>query len=234
VAGSRGGTEDAGRAGAGGVGADAAAGRDGGVADSARDGGQDAAADGARSDSAGGRDAGADTPRTSDAGVETRPPADAAAPVDGPAAADPEPGRLAGITRLHNVVRAEIPVPPLVWDPQIAATAQAYAARCQWRHSGAAGLGENLAAFAPPGRQTAAAPVDGWAAEKADYNYATNSCAAGKQCGHYTQMVWRTSTRVGCGVQICSQGSPFEGVTNWEIWVCNYAPPGNIVGQRPY
>jgi hypothetical protein len=102
-------------------------------------------------------------------------------------------------------------------------------------HADTPGIGENLAAFAPPGTRSARAPIDAWAAEKADYDYAGNSCAPGKTCGHYTQMVWRTSLRVGCAVQACSQNSPFGGSTpNWELWVCDYAPPGNIFGSKPY
>ncbi|MEM6522020.1 MAG: CAP domain-containing protein, partial [Cyanobacteria bacterium P01_C01_bin.70] len=42
--------------------------------------------------------------------------------------------------------------------------------------------------------------VAAWVAEKADYDYASNSCASGKVCGHYTQIVWRETTAVGCGV----------------------------------
>ena len=151
-----------------------------------------------------------------------------------PVGGDPENGLLKGITGFHNVVRAQVGVGPLTWDPTVAATAQAYAARCVFEHSGAAGLGENLAAYAPPGGHTASSPVDDWAGEKANYDYANNSCAAGKVCGHYTQVVWRNSLRLGCGVQSCSTNSPFMGFPNWEIWVCNYAPPGNFGGQRPY
>jgi hypothetical protein len=163
---------------------------------------------------------------------------DAASPdtgssLDG-AGGDPEPGRLAGITRLHNQVRATIPVPPLTWDPALAATAASYATQCMFEHSNTPGVGENLAAFAPPGNRTAEAPVDGWADEKADYDYASNSCAPGTICGHYTQMVWKTSLRLGCAVQACSQGSPFTNAPNWELWVCQYSPPGNVVGRKPY
>jgi uncharacterized protein YkwD len=150
-------------------------------------------------------------------------------------AGDPEPGRLAGITRFHNQVRASIPVPPLTWDPTLAASAAAYAAQCMFQHSGTKGVGENLAAYAPPGGQKANAPVDDWAGEAADYDYATNSCAPGKECGHYTQLVWKSSQRVGCAVQTCSQNTPFGAkFPDWDLWVCQYAPPGNFVGQRPY
>ncbi|HXU81676.1 MAG TPA: CAP domain-containing protein [Polyangia bacterium] len=173
-----------------------------------------------------------------DAPRDTSAPADAAADAppssDGPAGGDPEPGRLAGITRFHNQVRAGIPVPPLTWDPSVAATAAAYATECMFEHSGTKGVGENLAAYSGSGEK-ASAPVDDWAGEAADYDYASNSCAQGKTCGHYTQLVWKTSQRLGCAVQACSQNSPFGSrFPNWELWICQYAPPGNFVGQRPY
>ena len=68
--------------------------------------------------------------------------------------------------------------------------------------------------------------VDNWASEKADYNYASNTCAAGKVCGHYTQVVWRSTVEIGCGRAVCQDNS--------QVWVCNYNPAGNIIGQRPY
>jgi len=47
-------------------------------------------------------------------------------------------------------------------------------------------------------------------------------------------VVWRGSARLGCGVAKCSKNSPFSGFPDWQLWVCNYDPPGNYVGQRPY
>jgi hypothetical protein len=76
--------------------------------------------------------------------------------------------------------------------------------------------------------------VQAWASEAADYDYASNSCAPGKVCGHYTQLVWRNSTLVGCAYARCTQNSPFDGVPTWDFWVCDYSPPGNWIGQRPY
>jgi hypothetical protein len=72
-----------------------------------------------------------------------------------------------------------------------------------------------------------------WAAEAPNYDYATNTCAAGQVCGHYTQLVWRATTQVGCATVQCTTGSPFGG-GNWTFTVCDYSPPGNYVGQRPY
>ena len=43
------------------------------------------------------------------------------------------------------------------------------------------------------------------------------------------------STFVGCGTKKCTTNSPGgPGFPNWIIVVCNYAPPGNVTGQRPY
>jgi hypothetical protein len=64
--------------------------------------------------------------------------------------------------------------------------------------------------------------------------WATNACAAGEPCGHYTQLVWRGTTRVGCGKATCTVNSPFgAGFPTWEYYVCDYEPPGNS-GARPY
>ena len=52
-------------------------------------------------------------------------------------------------------------------------------------------------------------------------------CAAGKVCGHYTQVVWRDSTAIGCARVDCNNGG---GV----FITCNYNPPGNYVGRSPY
>lgn len=134
--------------------------------------------------------------------------------------------------RRQVVPAATTPIPPLNWNTALAATAQAYADQCVWQHSGAPGLGENLAAAAPWSDQRLASAMN-WASENVDYNYAANSCAAGAQCGHYTQMVWAATTQVGCGTTNCAVGSPFAGFPQWTYTVCSYTPPGNN-GQRPY
>lgn len=65
-----------------------------------------------------------------------------------------------------------------------------------------------------------------WVNEKVDYNYNSNTCATNKVCGHYTQVVWRKSVRLGCAKVRCRNGGTLIS--------CNYDPRGNYVGQKPY
>ena len=126
----------------------------------------------------------------------------------------------------HSAVRASLKIPPLTWSDQLAARAQEWAntllARGQFQHRPKSEYGENLfdifGETASPQRV-----VEAWASESADYDYASNKCR--KVCGHYTQIVWASTKKVGCGVARNSRR---------EVWVCNYDPPGNCVGTRPY
>ena len=128
----------------------------------------------------------------------------------------------------HNAARAQVGVGPVTWSQTLATYAQNYAnqraGNCRPLVHSNGPYGENLAWGSPDLTGTAA--VNMWVAEKADYNYATNTCASGKVCGHYTQVVWRNSIQIGCAKVQCTTGGAFI--------ICSYDPPGNYVGQRPY
>ena len=130
----------------------------------------------------------------------------------------------------HNAVRSRAGVPPLAWSNRLAAHAQSWAnyllAHRQFFHRPNAAYGENL--FEIEGAAASPAEVvDDWASESRSYNHRSNVCRG--VCGHYTQIVWRKSTQLGCGVASCKNG----GFTT-DIWICNFAPAGNYVGQAPY
>jgi len=137
----------------------------------------------------------------------------------------------AGIQQMvdaHNSWRKKTSVPPLTWSPQLATYAQEWATKLlqenKFEHRKNSSYGENLAAAS--GQQLSPNQVvTMWGEEVSDYNYAANSCKPGKMCGHYTQVVWRNTKQVGCGM---ARGN------GKEVWVCNYNPPGNYRGQRPY
>ncbi|MCE9671640.1 CAP domain-containing protein [Myxococcus stipitatus] len=181
-------------------------------------------------------------PDTSDAGTSDSGTPDSGAPDSGSPDSGTSLSQFAqDMLTGHNATRASAkPTPspalePLTWDTAAEGVARAYAAKCRFEHNGERGnLGENLYA-ATPGATTTLGVVKGWSDELADYDYASNSCATGKMCGHYTQIVWRNTKRVGCATQTCTENSPFGSrFPTWQLWVCNYAPPGNYVGQKPY
>ncbi|KAK3193189.1 hypothetical protein Dsin_024499 [Dipteronia sinensis] len=127
----------------------------------------------------------------------------------------------------HNAARSEVGVGTVTWDDQVAAYAQNYANQrigdCNLVHSGGR-YGENIAWGSAD--LSGIQAVQMWVNEKSDYDYNSNTCAPGKVCGHYTQVVWRDSVRIGCAKVRCNTGGTFIG--------CNYDPPGNFNGQKPY
>ncbi len=143
----------------------------------------------------------------------------------------------------HNRWRSTVGAPPLTYSTELAASAQAWADnlrqtnQCHMQHSKPDGkYGENLfwasAIEWSDGKRevqkiSPKQVVDDWAKERADYDYARNRCTPGKMCGHYTQVVWRSTTTVGCAMTVC-------GNTLEQIWVCQYQPPGNWIGKKPY
>ena len=108
----------------------------------------------------------------------------------------------------------------------LAAAAQAVADSCAFQHS-ANGYGENIYAAAGSA-PTPADVVNSWTSEKANYTYSSNTCGSNKTCGHYTQVVWRDTTKVGCALYTC------PGFQYGATVVCNYGPGGNVGGQAPY
>ncbi|PRQ22203.1 hypothetical protein RchiOBHm_Chr6g0247701 [Rosa chinensis] len=124
----------------------------------------------------------------------------------------------------HNFARAAVGNGPMVWDDELARFAQDYAAKhthdCQLVHSGYK-YGENLAMSW--GEMFGLDAVSMWVGEKPNYDYNSNSCVGG-ECGHYLQVIWNTSTHLGCAKARCNNGGTWIG--------CNYNPPPS--GDRPY
>lgn len=154
-----------------------------------------------------------------------------------PAQAQLSPAQINTLLAEHNAVRAEVGLDPLTWSADAASFAQSWAdnlaangfalQHSSWEARRPQNLGENL--FWSAGQQSTPAQVVGsWASEKQDYNYPQNTCDA--VCGHYTQIVWKDTTAVGCGMV----GGNHPQYGRQEIWVCNYNPAGNYRGQKPY
>lgn len=159
-----------------------------------------------------------------------------------PSPAPGEPAAFAGVLDAHQRWRAAVGVPPLVWSEAAAVRAQAWAdqlalqAACRIAHNpdpvGAPLWGENVYGYQRGGaydgwRRTPTQVVDFWASERQWYDAGRHACSApeGETCGHYTQVVSTLSSHVGCGRARCAAA---------EVWVCNYAPPGNYDDAAPF
>ncbi|XP_075632036.1 peptidase inhibitor 16 isoform X2 [Balearica regulorum gibbericeps] len=137
----------------------------------------------------------------------------------------------------HNKYRSQVSPPAMdmlkmSWDTELEAFAQAYAEKCIWDHNKERGRrGENLFAMAPTLDLEFA--VEDWNGEEKYYNLTTSTCVPGQMCGHYTQVVWASTHRIGCGAKFCEKidGIETEGMY---LLVCNYYPPGNMKGRKPY
>ena len=133
------------------------------------------------------------------------------------------------ILNLHNRERAAVGAPPMVWDPTLAAAAATYglelARRGELVHSSVP-EGENLW-MGTRGAYSVEQMVGNWIQEKRLFRPGVfpNISTTGQwsDAGHYSQIIWRASTRLGCAISSASRS---------DILVCRYAPGGNVRGQR--
>ncbi len=152
-------------------------------------------------------------------------------------ASSPQNGFVGPVLAAHQAERASVGVPALVWDERLAAGATRWARHLartgalqhEVAYSGdAEAPGENLwmgthAAWSP------GEMVADWAREKRQFRpgvFPNVSRSGGfAAVGHYTQMVWRRTRYLGCG--IATDG-------DMDYLVCRYATPGNVYGERVY
>ncbi|MES2496653.1 MAG: CAP domain-containing protein [Pseudomonadota bacterium] len=138
---------------------------------------------------------------------------------------------------VQNDERAKLGIKPLKWDKKLALSAEKWA-----KHLAVLGRlehypnddadpdpeGENLWA-GTAGHYSIEAMSQYWAAEKRHYKLGLfpNSSTTGdlEDVGHYTQMVWRSSTRIGCAL-VTGESDDF--------FVCRYGEGGNVIGEVPY
>jgi len=127
----------------------------------------------------------------------------------------------------HNSIRAQHGAADLTWNDTLASEAQQWANGCVFKHSGGSlgPFGENLAAGTGP---TYGIPdaIKSWTDEVSEYD------PGNPQPSHFTQVVWKATTQVGCAVQSCSGIFP-NSDSKARYYVCEYAPPGNVIGHFP-
>ncbi|KAL7866401.1 hypothetical protein AOLI_G00142150 [Acnodon oligacanthus] len=154
------------------------------------------------------------------------------------------------ILALHNKLRGGVyptasNMEYMVWDDELERSATHWAEQCQWEHGPQdllMSIGQNLAVHW--GRyRSPAYHVQAWYDEVKDYTYPyPHECnpwcperCSGPMCTHYTQLVWATTSRVGCAVHICPRMNVWGEIWENAVYlVCNYSPKGNWIGEAPY
>ncbi|KAK1998701.1 PR-1-like protein [Colletotrichum falcatum] len=176
--------------------------------------------------------AGPSAPAPTPAPVEEDP---APAPTPAPATTTASSSGSSGLTAdqkaafdAHNEARSEVGVAPLEWDDGLAADAQEWATHLlsvgSLTHSQTDNQGENLYMQSNKDSPNANA-ANAWISEKSAYNGEAISSTNYMGFGHYTQIVWKSTTKVGLAVATNSQGT---------YVVARYSPPGNFIGEKPY
>ncbi|KAG8513962.1 Glioma pathogenesis-related protein 1, partial [Galemys pyrenaicus] len=142
--------------------------------------------------------------------------------------------------RMHNKFRSEVnPVASnmlyMTWDPALAQIAKEWARNCHFSHNphlsnklhpNFTSLGENIWTGSISMFSVSSA-ITPWYNEVQFYNFNDKKCNDKEVCGHYTQVVWADSYKVGCAVQFCPKVAGFMSLSNGAHFVCNYGPSGN-------
>jgi hypothetical protein len=122
-----------------------------------------------------------------------------------------------------NVYRTQQNASDLTWNSTLAEFADNYltSSNCEFKHSGGP-YGENLAL----GYSNVTASIEAWGEERRLYDFSRPGFS--EATGHFTQLVWKATSTVGCGRRLCvDQGG--SGINGWYL-VCEYWPRGNVIG----
>ena len=122
----------------------------------------------------------------------------------------------------HNFYRARHHAPSLTWDSTVASAARSWISRCQFQHELNSKSGENLYMYTgtQTGQDAATTAADMWYNEVQYYDY--NNPGFSSQTGHFCQIAWLSTTKIGCGMKVCPDGGTYIS--------CKYSPPGNYLG----
>ncbi len=133
----------------------------------------------------------------------------------------------------HNAARAQAGMLPMAWDPALGRSAAAYAQQMaltnRFEHSNRRarrGVGENLW-MGTRGAFSIERMVSDWASERRMFRAGVFPAVARTgnwaDIAHYTQIIWPTTTRIGCALASNARS---------DYLVCHYSPAGNIDGRR--
>uniref|UniRef100_A0A482ZDZ1 U25-Liphistoxin-Lm1h_1 n=1 Tax=Liphistius malayanus TaxID=1203467 RepID=A0A482ZDZ1_9ARAC len=157
------------------------------------------------------------------------------------------------IIKLHNDFRSKVAsgqettggqpkaadMKQLEWDSNLANVAQKHAEQCVYGHDckecrlldGYSSVGQNAYVQYSTGNMQVDwnKAVNKWYSEVV--NFASSRVpsfmpVSGPMTGHYTQVVWGETGKIGCGFARYPTQKP--GYKTEQLYICNYAPAGNV------
>lgn len=141
---------------------------------------------------------------------------------------DTQPLEMSGMLEAHNEARDSLNLPELVWSTELEKSSLKWAKKlrrknyCLYKHStgrNIENIGENIAwskGYDLTPRQVSKL----WISEKKYFDFESRKCVETlDSCGHYTQIIWRDTKKVGCATVKCGDE---------QVWVCQYKPAGNV------
>jgi len=142
---------------------------------------------------------------------------------------DIQPLEMKGMLEAHNECREGLNLPPLAWSKKLAKKSLKWAKKlkrkngCLDNHSPKEyreNIGENIAwskGYLMSPREVA----ELWISEQEYFDFNKRICKTDvDSCGHYTQIIWRDTKKVGCAMVQCGDE---------QVWVCQYEPAGNVL-----
>ncbi|XP_071345867.1 C-type lectin domain family 18 member A-like [Trachinotus anak] len=135
------------------------------------------------------------------------------------------------IVAQHNRLRSRVKpmaanMQKMEWDEKLALLAKERAASCHTdpspQHSSTFSLIGWNTHLSARGVASFSDIIASWFEEGKDFLYLSGQCRENTSCQHYTQLVWATSSHVGCASQLCQRGGDL-----WDIFICAYYPGGN-------
>ncbi|KAM9040013.1 glioma pathogenesis-related protein 1-like [Sarcophilus harrisii] len=147
---------------------------------------------------------------------------------------------------IHNKFRSQVTpkasnMRRVSWDADLAKVAKEWAQKCKFEHNpdlnipqklypSFSAVGENLW-IGSIGAFSENEAIKSWNDEVKNYDFQNKKCTG--VCGHYTQVVWADTYKIGCAVQFCPKIEQ-SFITNGAVFVCDYGPAGNYYNMQPY
>ncbi|KAF2665575.1 PR-1-like protein [Microthyrium microscopicum] len=132
----------------------------------------------------------------------------------------------------NNNIRTQAQAQPVNWNGQLALVAKQVADKCVFKHSGS-GYGENLFMISnsesdPDYGSLTSSAYNAWISEMSNYDFNNPEGSSLQQTGHFTQLVWKATTDIGCAWARCAGTG---GLAYNHMFVCEYSPAGNVAGE---